>query len=259
MEKSKRISLIKRVVSTVVLAPVVLGAIVDGWNTLALLAVIVSALLSWEWASMVPNKKNAVYTVAYLSASVCAIFYANVGYSLAIMGGTMLFVWYKAKDEEHRRLLTCGVPYIVLGMGSLVWLYVLFGEVITLWFVLAVWSVDIGGYVVGSTLKGPKLAPSISPNKTWSGLLGGMLFAMLTSAATAYFFNRGAYAEFMVLGAVLAVVSQCGDLLESKVKRYLNVKDSSNLIPGHGGIFDRVDGLIFSAPFVLAIFLFFII
>lgn len=259
MEKSKRISLIKRVVSTVVLAPVVLGAIVDGWNTLALLAVIISALLSWEWASMVPNKKNAVYTVAYLSASVCAIFYANVGYSLVIMGGTMLFVWYKAKDEEHRRLLTCGVPYIVLGMGSLVWLYVLFGEVITLWFVLAVWSVDIGGYVVGSTVKGPKLAPSISPNKTWSGLLGGMLFAMLTSAATAYFFNRGAYAEFMVLGAVLAVVSQCGDLLESKVKRYLNVKDSSNLIPGHGGIFDRVDGLIFSAPFVLAIFLFFII
>ena len=259
MEKSKRISLIKRVVSTVVLAPVVLGAIADGWNTLALLAVIVSALLSWEWASMVPNKRNAVYTVAYLSAATCAIFYANVGYSLAIMGGTMLFVWYKAKDEEHRRLLTCGVPYIGLGMGSLVWLFVLFGEIVTLWFVLAVWSVDIGGYVVGSTLKGPKLAPSISPNKTWSGLLGGMLFAMLTSVAVAYFYNRGAYPVFMILGAVLAVVSQCGDLLESKVKRYLNVKDSSNLIPGHGGIFDRVDGLIFAAPFVLAIFLFFII
>lgn len=259
MEKSKRISLIKRVVSTIVLAPVVLGAIVNGWDSLALLAAVVSALLSWEWASMVPNKKSAVYTAAYLFAAACAIFYANVEYSFAIMFGTALFVWYKAKDEEHRRLLTCGVPYIVLGVGSLVWLYVLFGQVITLWFVLAVWSVDIGGYVVGSTVKGPKLAPSISPNKTWSGLFGGMLFSMLTSVAIAYYFSRGAYADFMILGAILAVVAQCGDLLESKVKRYLNIKDSSNLIPGHGGIFDRVDGLIFAAPFVLVIFLFFIV
>ena len=128
-----------------------------------------------------------------------------------------------------------------------------------LWFVLVVWGVDIGGYVVGTTVKGPKLAPSISPNKTWSGLLGAIVFAALISVAVASVFERSDYVTFALLGGVLAVVAQIGDLLESKVKRYLNIKDSSNLIPGHGGIFDRVDGLIFAAPFILAVFILFII
>lgn len=258
MEKSKQSSLIKRVLSTVVLAPLVVAAIVSGWDATAVLVVLVSALLSWEWAGMVPNKKNSVYAIAYFFAAACSIFFANVYYSLTIMICTAFFVWFKAKDEEHRRLLTLGVPYITLGIGSLIWLYVIFGEIITLWFIVAVWCVDIGGYLVGSTVKGPKLAPSISPNKTWSGLVGAIVFSALASMAVSYWFERGEYTVFATIGAILAIIAQCGDLLESKIKRYLQIKDSSNLIPGHGGMFDRVDGLLFAAPFMLAIFLFFI-
>lgn len=258
MEKSKQSSLIKRVLSSVILAPLVVAAIIAGWDTTAVLVLLVSALLAWEWADMVPNKNRPVYTISYFFAASCAIFFANVAYSLTIMIGTTLFVWFKAKREEHRRLLTFGVPYITLGVGSLIWLYVIFGSIVTLWFIVAVWCVDIGGYLVGSTLKGPKLAPSISPNKTWSGLVGAILFSVAASMAVSYFFSRGEYAVFATIGAFLAVVAQCGDLLESKIKRYLQIKDSSNLIPGHGGMFDRVDGLLFAAPFMLAIFLLFV-
>ena len=258
MEKSKLNSLLKRAASTVVLAPLALGAIYCGWSSTALLALLVIALLSWEWAQMVPNKKDTVYALSYMAAAVCVVFFANIFWSVAVLAGMTLFVWLKAKGESHRRLLTVGVPYIALGIGSLVWLYIIFGTIITLWFVVAVWSVDIGGYVVGCTLKGPKLAPKISPNKTWAGLLGAMLFSALTSVAVAYFFARGEYAVFASLGVILALIAQTGDLLESMVKRYLKVKDSSNLIPGHGGVFDRLDGLLFAAPFMLVIFIFFL-
>ena len=259
MEKSKLSSLLKRVVSALILAPLVLGAISYSWNTMAVLAIVVAALLSWEWAAMVPNKNNSVYAVTYLLSVTCTIFFANVLYALFVMLSASMFVWFKSKGEEYRKLLVLGVPYITIGLGSLVWLYVIFGNLITLWFVLAVWSVDIGGYLVGCTLKGPKLAPRISPNKTWSGLLGAMLFAALTSVAVASYFSNGDYLIFAILGAGLAIIAQCGDLLESMIKRYLNIKDSSNLIPGHGGMFDRVDGLIFAAPFILVVFIFFII
>jgi len=258
MEKSKLNSLFKRMASALVLAPLVLGGLLSGWYSFALLVMLISSLLAWEWSNMVPNNKSTVYSMIYFFAAACAISFANVYYVLAVILLAMLFVFFKAKEEQHRYLLMLGVPYIVLGIGSFVWMYVIFGEITILWFVLSVWAVDIGGYVVGCTLKGPKLAPKISPNKTWSGLFGAMLFSALMSVAISWYFNRGVYEVFAILGVILAIIAQTGDLLESKIKRYLNVKDSSNLIPGHGGIFDRIDGLLFAAPFMLAIFLFFV-
>jgi len=255
MERSKLKSLIKRVVSACILAPVVLGALFAGYYPVALLTMLVSSLLAWEWAFMIPNKRAAVYSVAYFFVAAWAIAFVNIYYTLIVMLLAMGFVFVKAKDEQHRYLLTLGVPYIVLGIASFFWLYMLLGEVI-LWFVLSVWAVDVGGYVVGCTLKGPKLAPKISPNKTWSGLFGAMLFSALMSVAVSWYFGLENYVIFAVLGVVLAVIAQIGDLLESKIKRYLNIKDSSNLIPGHGGIFDRIDGLLFAAPFMLLIILF---
>ena len=120
-----------------------------------------------------------------------------------------------------------------------------------MWLLLVVWSVDIGGYAVGKTVKGPKLAPAISPNKTWSGLAGGMAFAAAVGGAFAYYVGWPDYNNYMAVAALLAVVEQIGDLIESAIKRKVGVKDSSNLIPGHGGVFDRIDGLIFTAPVLL--------
>lgn len=262
MEKSKLNSLLKRVISALVLAPLVVWAIYYGWAATLILLLIVSALLSWEWSEMIPNRNKTVYAVTYLSAAVSttAFIYPHyVYYPLSVIAGAALFVWLKAKNEKHRRLLTVGVPYIALGMGAFSWLYTWINPFAALWLLAAVWSVDIGGYVVGCTLKGPKLAPKISPNKTWAGLAGAIIFSVLTSLAFLALaenileipLNNEWQIIAAVSGAVLAVIAQVGDLLESKVKRYLKIKDSSNLIPGHGGIFDRLDGLLFAAPFVL--------
>ena len=169
--------------------------------------------------------------------------------------GAFLLVWFKAANEKHRRLLALGVLYISVGIGSVVWLYSTVGFLDTLWFLLMVWGVDTGGYFVGTTLKGPKLAPKVSPNKTWSGLLGGVLLSVLVSVAFNYAFTSREHVVFYaVLGGIIAVVAQIGDLVESYIKRSLGIKDSSNLIPGHGGAFDRVDGLIFAAPLVFLLF-----
>ena len=254
MEKSKLTSLAKRIGSALILAPLVIGAILWGWNTTVVLLLLVSALLAWEWAEMIPNKNKAVYTSVYLMAAAAMFSFSDIFYPLGVMCLASIFVFFKAKKEKYRRLLVFGVPYIAMGIGSFAWFYTLFGPLSALWLLLAVWSTDIGGYVVGCNLKGPKLAPKISPNKTWSGLVGAMLFSALTCLAFAYFYipyDVKIYSLFVGFGAVLAVIAQCGDLLESKVKRILNIKDSSNLIPGHGGIFDRIDGLLFATPFVL--------
>jgi phosphatidate cytidylyltransferase len=113
-----------------------------------------------------------------------------------------------------------------------------------IWIVLCVWATDIGAYFVGRSAGGAKLAPRISPGKTWSGLLGGMAWAAVASAAVGYAFGLGETLHLAAVGAGIAVVDQIGDLAESGVKRQAGVKDSGTLIPGHGGLLDRIDGLV---------------
>lgn len=273
MAKTELSTLQKRILTSLIMIPLVIGALRSAHPYVDILVFAVGALLAWEWSTMIPNKRASTYAICYTFALGCSLIVFDrvvLFISLAILTA---FVYLKAKDEEYRKLLTLGVPYISVGVGSLYWMYYLFetfgslpGEkgsfVMTLWFMLMVWSVDIGGYVIGSALRGPKLAPKISPNKTWSGLAGGVLLAVAVSFiymyATKNIFSLpmplSEQLKFAQLGAFVAVVAQIGDLIESAIKRYLGVKDSSSLIPGHGGVFDRIDGLIFAAPVVYAIF-----
>lgn len=127
------------------------------------------------------------------------------------------------------------------------------GEIIILMLVGAVIGTDVGAYAFGRAIGGPKIAPSISPSKTWAGLAGGILGAALVLALTSLALDwatmeaetplRGALA-FLIAGALIAVLAQIGDFFESWMKRKAGVKDSGNLLPGHGGLFDRVDGLL---------------
>lgn len=141
--------------------------------------------------------------------------------------------------------LLAGLAYVALAASALVQMPV--GVLIGV--IGVVIATDTGAYFSGRTIGGPKIAPSISPSKTWAGLFGGMLAAGLLSAGT-FIWNAGeaAWSPMLaiafVIGALLAVVAQAGDFLESWLKRRAGVKDSSNLIPGHGGVFDRVDGLL---------------
>jgi phosphatidate cytidylyltransferase len=121
------------------------------------------------------------------------------------------------------------------------------------WLMLVTWSTDIFAYFAGRSIGGPKLAPRISPNKTWAGLFGGMAGAAVVGALAAWQF--GLDPVFLYAGAPLAFLAQMGDLYESRVKRRLGVKDSGSLLPGHGGVLDRADGLLPVAPATLILLL----
>lgn len=267
LKTKKQGTLIKRILAALVMLPVVIGALWAGYPYVDALIVLAGALLAWEWGNMAARSNSSAYVAAYVFSLSVAVLVYNSAFIWAVIALTTLFVWLKAKGESHRKLLTLGVAYISIGIGSLSWIY---HEVftihpynfyMTLWFCLMVWMMDIGGYFVGSTLKGPKMAPKISPNKTWSGLIGGVVFAMVASglyvkalSLANIVFTGDEQMVFAVLGGLVAAISQIGDLIESAIKRHLGIKDSSNIIPGHGGVFDRVDGLMFAAPIVYWVF-----
>lgn len=255
MEKSKLNSLIKRTITALILVPAAVGSLYAGYPYVQLFAMLFGSMLAWEWSQMVPNQRGAFYSVLYTAVLGIAVMLGSWHAYFASLVFGIVLAWVKSKDEYRRNLLVLGVPYISIGIGSVIWLYELVGYLATFWFLLVVWCVDIGGYIVGCSLKGPKLAPKISPNKTWSGLLGGMLFSVIASLIFCHFVGADSHnLYYAVLAAVIAVVAQIGDLVESHIKRSLNLKDSSDLIPGHGGVFDRIDGLIFAAPLVYLLF-----
>jgi phosphatidate cytidylyltransferase len=110
-----------------------------------------------------------------------------------------------------------------------------------------VWTTDIAAYFIGRAAGGPKLVPQVSPNKTWSGAIAGTVASMIGGVIVASQFDIGGLAAVAVVAFVLSVVSQVGDLAESAVKRQFNAKDASQLIPGHGGLMDRLDGFVAAA------------
>ena len=180
-----------------------------------------------------------------------------------ILVGTTLVFW----KTKHLGF-SLGVLYICLPLLSLSYIYYVNENIsreLVLWLLFVVWATDIGGYVAGKSIGGPKLLPSISPKKTWAGLGGAIGFAMAVAYVFALYLkahdvNMGVSFETFTTKLVLsagglAIISQVGDFFESAIKRRLGLKDSSNIIPGHGGLFDRVDGLLFAAmAMALALF-----
>jgi phosphatidate cytidylyltransferase len=161
---------------------------------------------------------------------------------------TTLGLAYEWRNLARRRpgpwFLAAGLLCILPGISALIWLRAdrLVGRSDMLFVVAVVWASDIGAYMIGRLLGGPKLAPAISPGKTWSGAGGGLACAMLIGVLS------GGGAHAMLVAAGLSLAAQCGDLLESGIKRHAGVKDSGTLIPGHGGLLDRLDGVLAAAP-----------
>ena len=264
MAKTKKnmSSLKKRTLAALVMLPVVIGVVYAGYPLTDMLVLLVGSALAWEWARMTAKNNHDVYVLSYLLSLVASTLIYNTPMTVAFIAALTLFVWLVAKGEKRRLLITLGVVYISVGVGALLWLYYLIGKYGLMWYIIVVCGVDIGGYIVGSNLKGPKLAPKISPNKTWSGLIGGVTLSAVLSVAYIATLDMIANQNsdikdkllFAAIAAVIAIIAQIGDLVESAIKRKVGVKDSSRLIPGHGGVFDRIDGMIFAAPFAYLFF-----
>lgn len=240
-----------RVISAAVLAPVALGATwMGGWFFAALLAaaalVMAQELARLLYGAAVGPRDAAGLAVAGLSAIVLAT--AGLpGAALAAAGAVLTFA-LAARSWSGRAMMPAllAYSYLVMPLVALIWLRndPELGLAVTIWLLATVWAIDICAYFAGRFIGGPKLAPSISPKKTWAGLIGGMTGAAAVGVVTSLWIGAGSPLLLALIGVGMTVLEQAGDFFESALKRRAGVKDSGTLIPGHGGILDRVDGLV---------------
>ncbi len=252
-----------RVVSALVLIPPVLAAVHYGTPAFEILLGLVSLLLAQEWARLCGRGTGRAWAgilIAVVLAVIAATAFRYYGTALltALAGSLALYVVARLGRYPSPLWLSAGVLYIGLPVLALMWLRTepASGRETLFWLLGLVWVTDTGAFLFGRAIGGPKLAPGISPNKTWAGLIGGLVSACLWGLAAGYATELLAPVLLFVLSGALALVSQAGDLAESRIKRHFGVKDSGGLIPGHGGMFDRLDGLLAVAPVVAIMYQF---
>lgn len=262
MARGKQSNLVTRILAALVLAPVVLAAIYFGGWVFAIALAAVGFIGLHEWQSLVGLKPRDRLQIAghlCLAAVVAMVSLVGLAEAMILLGVWTAAVLAMAMAAGHRHFLLVGlgIPYVGVPLVLMIWLRQQpeagYGLIMLLF--LVVWATDIGGYFAGRAIGGPKLAPRISPKKTWAGLAGAAAAAAATAAGVALAFGSTSLAMAAVLGGLLAVVAQLGDLVESALKRRFDAKDSGALIPGHGGILDRIDGLLAAAPAMAVIYI----
>lgn len=215
------------------------------------LACLTSGVMVWELVRMVSpsNPDKALRVGAGTGAAVLLAVHAPVAIALLIILGTT--IWTGLRMPERRRV------YATYALGILVagWGLTLFrdtnGSTWIFWLVFVVAATDVFGYFGGRLIGGRKFWPSISPKKTWAGVLAGWVAAALVGAA--FLGTTNAQGEIILFSILVSFASQLGDIAESAAKRAMKVKDSSRLLPGHGGLWDRFDGLLGGALLMLAL------
>lgn len=184
--------------------------------------------------------------IALIAIALGAVFVGGYAFALLAAGvaTAVFYEWTRLTKGWGGAWYVGGLAYALAAALSLLWIRDRSdnGVALVLWVFIIVWSTDIGAYFTGRSIGGPKLAPAISPGKTWAGFYGGIAAAMLLGGAWAYF--AGLFPIAFLLAPLFSVASQGGDLFESWMKRRSGVKDSGRWLPGHGGVFDRVDGLL---------------
>jgi phosphatidate cytidylyltransferase len=254
-----RHGLAARWLSAIALGALAIAALSAGPLGFAALIVAAAAVLAWEWARLcgtsIRREPGFWVAIATIGASAVAGALALHREALLLLIAASTICAFTARREAgiDRAWLVGGALYLGAACVAIIWLRRHAGVEMVLSVMLAVVATDVAAFFVGRAVGGPRLAPRISPNKTWSGLIGGMT----ASAALGAILGKLELTALSVAGsaiaaAILAVVAQAGDLAESAAKRQFGVKDSSSLIPGHGGLLDRVDGLLAAALAVAA-------
>lgn len=248
--------------------PLVLGVTYLGFPYFNILIVLAAVLMAWEWRRMISGGRfgyqGTILAAGLLGAVVAASFGAYVhAFLLTVLIGVVFFTitavrrlisglphhseeMNQAVHPRNSLWMAAGAIYIGVPSMALIWIRNDWdnGLLAVIWLLFLVWAADSGAYAAGRIFGGPKMAPKISPNKTWAGLAGCVVSAALAGGAVAMVADFDNLPKFVAISAFVGLVSQGGDLVESAFKRHFQIKDASNLIPGHGGVLDRVDALL---------------
>lgn len=242
----------KRILSGVAVAAIALLAVYAGPVPFAVLTLLISAVMSWEWGRVVRSEGfDTIGWVHMISVALAAILagLGMAGLAVAAIITGAITVLALSFGGTTTQLSSLGVFYTGLPLVSLIWLRCdePLGFLAVVFVLLVVAVTDTAAFASGKLAGGPKLAPTISPGKTWAGLIGGVVSAGIAAALFSRVTGTGSIYWLAALGLILGLVAQAGDLGESALKRRFGLKDASDLIPGHGGFMDRMDGIVTAA------------
>jgi phosphatidate cytidylyltransferase len=256
----------QRIFTAIVLIPIILWILTLSSQTLAWVMAIFVLIGAWEWAGL-SNLIRSIYSLLFgLSLFIIDYFwsYINIDYILyiACLWWLIALYWILAYQQNHNHLPTSPLIKAVLGFFILIppWIALLSlhneDRQWVIFLLVLIWSADIGAYFTGKKWGQTKLADKISPGKSWEGVAGALFISLLVALSYAIFNSMPLMTllSFMLLCLITVIASIIGDLLESLFKRQVGMKDSSQILPGHGGVLDRIDSLTSAAPiFVLGL------
>ncbi len=250
-----------RTLSSAILVPAVLLDVWLGDIWFHLLVALLAVMMAHEWSNIVHDRNSAQFALHGAGALCGAFLTVALDWPATLLVLAVIsFVSIALAVLQKRKMclwVLVGVPYVGLPAMAFVILrgQTHAGMLTIMWLFAVVWAADICAYFAGRLIGGAKLAPRVSPKKTWAGLWGAVVGGLVAGLGMGYWAGSANVLVLPVLGAVLAIVEQLGDLFESALKRHYGVKDSGRLIPGHGGILDRVDGLVAATVCLAAIVL----
>jgi phosphatidate cytidylyltransferase len=240
-----------RLASALVLAALALGAAASPW-TFLVLVIVSGVIVAWEWGRLVRGKgldRIAVIEVTAVAAVAMLLTLGHAELAALALGAAAVAVGLLSLSSGHSLWSLGGLLYAALPAAALVFLRSdpSLGAIAVLYLFAVAWTTDTASYAAGRLIGGPKLAPRVSPHKTWSGFIVGALSPAIVGYVFALAFKGTSAWRLSLVSVALALACQAGDLLESAVKRHFGAKDMSQLIPGHGGLLDRIDGLLIAA------------
>lgn len=253
----------KRLVSALVMAAFALGGVALGGWAFAVLVALAGAAMAVEWARLLhaigggaaagshrtdPVVVGLALTAPWLGIALAMQNRTGLALGVVLVLAALGFWLGRQRAAGPAWLVALGPVYLGLPAVALIWLRAVDegGMSLVIWLFVVIWTTDTAAYFVGRTLRGPKLAPMISPGKTWSGAVGGTIAAAIASLLVVRITGGVAWAA--PVAVVVSAVGQAGDLFESWIKRLAGAKDSGTLIPGHGGALDRLDAMLWAAP-----------
>jgi phosphatidate cytidylyltransferase len=262
----KRSELLLRILSALVLAPVTIGVTILGGDAFDAFWFIAALLMSYEFLRLITPSDRPFWGAVFIHASIFCALYGFVRESdpaivlkLVAPSLFLLFVWNESRAgiSSFWHFMALFYPLVCFSAPLVIISHAHGGAVAMVWIFAVVWGTDIGAFFVGRLVGGPKLAPSISPGKTWSGFIGGLLFGTVISVAWVELAGQQwgwswvSGLSLILICLMASIIGQIGDLFESFLKRRLGIKDSGRLIPGHGGIIDRLDSFVFVALYLM--------